>query len=99
MTLELLFDFLGVKLNGPKAGNKKITLNMVFADTGEKAMLELVNGSLNHSLDKTAAAPVIGEFALSAAQRRFLRSHQGPRSWRALCAMSGSCSRAEVSVE
>jgi alkyl sulfatase BDS1-like metallo-beta-lactamase superfamily hydrolase len=25
MTLELLFNFLGVKLNGPKAGNKKIT--------------------------------------------------------------------------
>jgi alkyl sulfatase BDS1-like metallo-beta-lactamase superfamily hydrolase len=24
-------------------------------DTGEKAMLKLVNGSLNHSLDKTAA--------------------------------------------
>jgi alkyl sulfatase BDS1-like metallo-beta-lactamase superfamily hydrolase len=56
-----------VKLNGPKAGNKKITLNMVFTDTGEKATLELVNGSLNHSLDKTAAAPVIGEFAFSAA--------------------------------
>jgi alkyl sulfatase BDS1-like metallo-beta-lactamase superfamily hydrolase len=67
MTLELLFNFLGVKLNGPNAGNKKITLNMVFTDTGEKATLELVNGSLNHSLDKTAAAPVIGEFALSAA--------------------------------
>ena len=54
MTLELLFNFLGVKLNGPKAGDKKITLNFVFTDTGEKAMLELVNGSLNHSLDRTA---------------------------------------------
>jgi alkyl sulfatase BDS1-like metallo-beta-lactamase superfamily hydrolase len=56
MTLELLFNFLGVKLNGPKAAGKRITLNMVFTDTGEKAMLELVNGSLNHSLDRTADA-------------------------------------------
>jgi alkyl sulfatase BDS1-like metallo-beta-lactamase superfamily hydrolase len=54
MTLELLFNFLGVKLNGPKAGSKKITLNFVFTDTGEKAILELVNGSLNHLLDRTA---------------------------------------------
>ena len=30
---------------------------MVFTDTGEKAMLELVNGSLNHTLDRTADAP------------------------------------------
>jgi alkyl sulfatase BDS1-like metallo-beta-lactamase superfamily hydrolase len=57
MTLELLFNYLGVKLNGPKAAGKKITLNFVFTDTGEKAMLELVNGSLNHLLDRTAANP------------------------------------------
>lgn len=53
MTLELLFNFLGVKLNGPKAGGSRISLNLVFTDTGEKAVLELTNGSLNHSIGRT----------------------------------------------
>lgn len=53
MTPELLFNFLGIKLNGPRAGSRAITLNFVFTDTGERAVLELTNGSLNHSLDRT----------------------------------------------
>jgi alkyl sulfatase BDS1-like metallo-beta-lactamase superfamily hydrolase len=54
MTLELLFNYLGVRLNGTKAAEKQITLNLVFTDTGEKAVLELANGSLNHSLGRSA---------------------------------------------
>jgi alkyl sulfatase BDS1-like metallo-beta-lactamase superfamily hydrolase len=53
MTLELLFNFLGIKLNGPNAAGKALALNFVFTDTGEKAVLELSNGALNHSLDRT----------------------------------------------
>jgi alkyl sulfatase BDS1-like metallo-beta-lactamase superfamily hydrolase len=53
MTLELLFNYLGVRLNGPKAGERRIRLNFVLTDTGEEAVLELTNGSLNHSIGRT----------------------------------------------
>lgn len=53
MNLELLFNYLGIRLNGPNAAGKQITLNLEFTDTNERAVLELVNGSLNHSLGRT----------------------------------------------
>jgi len=53
MSLTLLFNYLGVRLNGPDAAGKAITLNFAFSDTGDKAVLELRNGSLNHSLNRT----------------------------------------------
>jgi alkyl sulfatase BDS1-like metallo-beta-lactamase superfamily hydrolase len=55
MSLTLLFNYLGMRLNGPDAAGKEISLNFVFSDTGEKAVLELRSGSLNHSLDRTDA--------------------------------------------
>jgi alkyl sulfatase BDS1-like metallo-beta-lactamase superfamily hydrolase len=53
MSLQLLFNFLGVRLNGPKAADARLTFNLVFTDTGEQAVLELRHGSLNHSLGRT----------------------------------------------
>jgi alkyl sulfatase BDS1-like metallo-beta-lactamase superfamily hydrolase len=53
MSLQLLFNFLGVRLNGPKAADTRLTFNLVFTDTGEQAVLELRHGSLNHSLGRT----------------------------------------------
>lgn len=53
MSLALLFNYLGVRLNGPNAAGKEITLNFVFSDTGENAVLQLRNGSLNHSIGNT----------------------------------------------
>jgi alkyl sulfatase BDS1-like metallo-beta-lactamase superfamily hydrolase len=55
MSLALLFNYLGVRLDAPAAVGKAITLNFEFTDTGERAVLELRSGSLNHSLDGTAA--------------------------------------------
>jgi alkyl sulfatase BDS1-like metallo-beta-lactamase superfamily hydrolase len=52
MSLVLLFNYLGVRLNGPKAAERSITMSFEFTDTGENAVLELTNGSLNHSLDR-----------------------------------------------
>lgn len=57
MSLDLLFDYLGVRLNGPKAEGKKITLNLDFTDVNEKYILALENGALNHSIDKQAENP------------------------------------------
>jgi alkyl sulfatase BDS1-like metallo-beta-lactamase superfamily hydrolase len=49
MSLDLFFDYLGMRLNGPKAAGKKIAINLNFTDTGEKAVLILNNAALNHS--------------------------------------------------
>jgi alkyl sulfatase BDS1-like metallo-beta-lactamase superfamily hydrolase len=54
MSLALLFNYLAMRINGPKAAGTSLLLNLVFSDTGEKAVLELRNGSLSHSLDRTA---------------------------------------------
>ena len=50
MSLDLFFNYLGVRLNGPKASGTRITLNFEFTDTGDQAVLELANGALNHLL-------------------------------------------------
>ena len=52
MSLDLFFDYLGVRLNGPKAAGKKITLNLDFPDTKEKYVLALRNGALSHTPNK-----------------------------------------------
>lgn len=56
MSLTLLFNYFAMRINGPEAAGKQITLNLEFTDTGDRAVLELRNGSLNHSLDRTADA-------------------------------------------
>jgi len=49
MSLDTFFDYLGIRLNGPEAAGKTITVNIVFTDTGEQVVLDLTNGALNHS--------------------------------------------------
>jgi alkyl sulfatase BDS1-like metallo-beta-lactamase superfamily hydrolase len=49
MTLEMLFDYLGVRLNSERAGDAHITLNFDVGDAQETYVLELVNGVLNHT--------------------------------------------------
>ena len=54
MSLELFFDYLGMKLNGPKADGKNIVLNFNFTDVKQKYLVEMVHGVLNHTADKQA---------------------------------------------
>lgn len=49
MDLDMLFDYLAIKLNGPKASNQNMTLNFQFPDTHEQYVVELENGVLNHT--------------------------------------------------
>jgi len=49
MGVEQFFDFLSVRLNGPKASGKRITLNFEFTDLDEQYTLEMVNGVINHT--------------------------------------------------
>jgi len=55
MPLDLLFDYLGMRLSGPKAADQKITLNLDFTDTREKYVLSLSNGALSHTPEAQAA--------------------------------------------
>lgn len=49
MSLDLFFDYLAVRLNGPKAANAKMKLNFDFGNGGGKYLVELENGVLNHT--------------------------------------------------
>ncbi|MEI9902453.1 MAG: alkyl sulfatase dimerization domain-containing protein [Hyphomicrobium sp.] len=56
MSPELLFDYLAVRLNGPKAEGKKIGLNVDFTDLDKTYGLAVENGVLNHHEKPLAAA-------------------------------------------
>lgn len=49
MPPEMLFDYLSVRLNGPKAAGKKIHLNVDFTDLGKQYALTVENGVLNYA--------------------------------------------------
>jgi len=49
MTLDLLFDYWGILLDGPGADGKTIVLNWDFTDTGEQYVLTLENSALTYS--------------------------------------------------
>lgn len=48
MTPEMLFDYLAVRLNGPAAAGKKISLNLNFTDLDKHYNLRVENGVLNY---------------------------------------------------
>ncbi|MCB0256487.1 MAG: MBL fold metallo-hydrolase [Anaerolineae bacterium] len=48
MSLDLFFDYIAMRLNGPKSSGKSLMLNFDFPDTKEKYLLELSNGALSH---------------------------------------------------
>lgn len=54
MTLDLFFDYLGVRLNAPKAGDAKAKLNFDFGSSGGPYLVELENGVLNHTAGRQA---------------------------------------------
>jgi alkyl sulfatase BDS1-like metallo-beta-lactamase superfamily hydrolase len=55
VTLDLLFDFLAVRLNADKAEGKKMAINWTFSDVGEQIALNLENSALTHISGKLAA--------------------------------------------
>lgn len=54
MSLDLFFDYLAVRLNGPKAADAKAVLNFDFGKSGGKYLVELENGVLNHTAGQQA---------------------------------------------
>jgi alkyl sulfatase BDS1-like metallo-beta-lactamase superfamily hydrolase len=57
MALDTFFDFLGVRLNGPKAVGKKIALNFEFTDTGDRYALGVENAALHYSKGRLHTKP------------------------------------------
>jgi alkyl sulfatase BDS1-like metallo-beta-lactamase superfamily hydrolase len=55
LTVDMVFDFFGVRLNGPKAEGKKIVINWNFSDTKQQYVLSLENCALTHIASKQAA--------------------------------------------
>ncbi|MCI8211179.1 hypothetical protein AUC61_16760 [Pseudomonas sp. S25] len=49
MDLDLFFDFLAMRLNGPKADGKRLSLNFDFTDLKQQYSVEMGNGVLNHT--------------------------------------------------
>jgi alkyl sulfatase BDS1-like metallo-beta-lactamase superfamily hydrolase len=52
MPIDTFLDFLGVRLNGPKAVGKSAVINFHFTDTGEEAVAILSNAALSHVLGR-----------------------------------------------
>jgi alkyl sulfatase BDS1-like metallo-beta-lactamase superfamily hydrolase len=54
MPLELFFDYLSIRLNGPKAEGKTIKLNVDLPDTKDKYLLVVQYGVLQYHKDQQA---------------------------------------------
>ena len=52
MSLEHVFDFLGVRLNGEKAEGRRIVINWVFPDLARTYLLNLENCALTYLADR-----------------------------------------------
>lgn len=60
MPLELFFDYLSIRLNGPKAEGKTIKLNLDFPDTRQRYLLEVRYGVLQYHKDQQAEDADVG---------------------------------------
>ena len=49
LTPEMLFDALAVQVDGPRAWDENLSIDVVLTDTGERHRLRLSNGVLTHS--------------------------------------------------
>jgi alkyl sulfatase BDS1-like metallo-beta-lactamase superfamily hydrolase len=52
MSPEMLFDYLAVRLNGPKASGKKLVLNVNFTDLESQYVLTVENAVMNYAHDR-----------------------------------------------
>ena len=48
LTLDMFFDYMAVRLNGPAAAGRNIILNFSFTDSGDQYVVDVSNGVLHH---------------------------------------------------
>ncbi|MEW6352439.1 MAG: alkyl sulfatase dimerization domain-containing protein [Thermodesulfobacteriota bacterium] len=61
LPISMFLDYLAIRLNGPKAAGKKLTVNLKFTDPNEAYVLSLENAVLSHEAgqqDETADAGI-----------------------------------------
>ncbi|WP_405438646.1 alkyl/aryl-sulfatase [Streptomyces anulatus] len=49
LTPEMLFDAIAIQIDGPRAWNEKLTVDVVLTDTDQRYRLRLANGALTYS--------------------------------------------------
>ncbi len=54
MSLDLFFDYLAVRLDGARAEGRRLSVNWVIADTGQRYALNLENCALTYLADRHA---------------------------------------------
>jgi alkyl sulfatase BDS1-like metallo-beta-lactamase superfamily hydrolase len=59
MSTDLLFDFLAIGLNGKKAADTDMTIELEFPDRDEQWLLEISRGVLRYHADRRAEDPTI----------------------------------------
>jgi len=52
MSIEMIFDYMAVRLNGPKSEGHAMSIGFDFTDTARYYLLTVENGVLNHSSGK-----------------------------------------------
>jgi alkyl sulfatase BDS1-like metallo-beta-lactamase superfamily hydrolase len=57
MPLDMFFDMMAIRLNGPKAIDKQITVNWIFTDVNQTFAVTLENSVLNYKRGRLAADP------------------------------------------
>jgi alkyl sulfatase BDS1-like metallo-beta-lactamase superfamily hydrolase len=79
VSIDLAFDFLGVRLNAPKAEGKHIVVNWTFTDLNQNYVMNLENATLTHTSGKLSDSADVGVKltratldAITAKQRTFL---------------------------
>ena len=50
LTLDMFFNYMAVRLNGPQAAERQLVLNFDFQDTNEAYLVSASNGVLHHKL-------------------------------------------------
>jgi alkyl sulfatase BDS1-like metallo-beta-lactamase superfamily hydrolase len=70
VSIDLAFDYLGVRLNAAKAEGKHIVINWTFTDLGQTYVMNLENSALTHTAgklsDKADASVTLTRAALDA---------------------------------
>lgn len=59
LSLEMLFDLLAIQINGEKAADKDLVINVILTDTDEQATVILKNGALSNRIGRLHPVPAV----------------------------------------
>jgi alkyl sulfatase BDS1-like metallo-beta-lactamase superfamily hydrolase len=104
VTIDLAFDFLGARLNAPRAEGKHIIVNWTFTDLNESHVMNLENSALTHTSGKLSDKPDVSLTLTRAAldaitlkqRTAFSRATSSSVAIRTSCASCSVCSTSSV---